>query len=388
MSLNRGNRIGAYELIRQLGAGGMGQVWLASEPRLGRKVAVKFLPPDLTSDSERVARFEQEARSASALNHPNVCHIYAVGETDAGSQYIAMELVEGETLRAHLRRTPLPVRKALNVSIQIAAALVAAHAAGIVHRDLKPENVMLRPDGLVKVLDFGLAKLTPSGVQALREGSTQTALQSAAGTIAGTVPYMSPEQARGQPVDPRTDIWSFGVLLYEMLAGRCPFTGQTSSDILVEILDREPESLTRFHPQLPAELQRIVLKTLRKNRDERYQTMRDVELDLRALLQVADSAQSHGSASMTVSREEPQQPSVKRRKLSEWLIPLAGIRRGALVAAIVVAAIASAVVFYQWNHKTTDDGPVPDRASPTLTRLTSNPVDLPITVSVISPDGR
>ena len=282
MPVGPGSRLDAYEIVGPLGTGGMGEVWLAHDTSLGRKVALKVLPAGLTSDQLRVARFEQEARAASALSHPNVCHIYALGHTADGQVYIAMELVEGETLRAHLRHAAVTIDSALNVAIQVATALSAAHAAGIVHRDVKPENVMLRPDGLVKVLDFGLAKLTASADSAAAE-SVQTALRTDAGTVVGTVAYMSPEQARGQQVDARTDIWSLAVVLYEMVAGRSPFEGQSRTDVLAAILDRDPAPIARFAPEVPPELQRIVTKALRKDRVQRYQTMQDLLLDLKAL---------------------------------------------------------------------------------------------------------
>jgi eukaryotic-like serine/threonine-protein kinase len=223
VSLGPGSRLDAYEIVRPLGSGGMGEVWLATEVRLGRKVALKFLPADLTRDPTRIHRFEREARAASALNHPNVCTIYALGETDEHQYYIAMEYVEGETLGQRLVTSRLSIREALDIAIQVAAALSVAHATGIVHRDIKPENVMLRPDGVVKVLDFGLAKLA-AAASAGTATRTELGVHTDAGKVVGTPAYMSPEQARGQQVDARTDIWSLGVMLYEMVAGRSPFT--------------------------------------------------------------------------------------------------------------------------------------------------------------------
>ena len=222
MPFEPGARLDAYEIVRPLGSGGMGEVWLATEMRLGRKVALKLLPADWMRDPSRILRFEQEARAASALSHPNVCTILALGETSDGLRYIAMEYVEGETLRRRLATTRLSIRAALDIAIQVAAALSAAHASGIVHRDIKPENVMLRPDAFVKVLDFGLAKLAVSTAEIAGADSTHLVLKTEAGVVVGTAAYMSPEQARGQEVDARTDIWSLGVLLYEMVAGRSP----------------------------------------------------------------------------------------------------------------------------------------------------------------------
>ena len=281
MPIQAGTRLGPYEVLSPIGAGGMGVVWLATELRLGRKVALKLLPADLTRDPVRIQRFEQEARAASALNHPNVCTIHALGETDDAQHYIAMEYVEGDTLRQRLARSRLSLREALDIAIQVAAAVSVAHGAGIVHRDIKPENVMLRPDGVVKVLDFGLAKLAgavPGGAD-----TTQLGVNTEAGTVVGTAAYMSPEQARGQPVDGRTDIWSLGVMLYEMIAGRSPFAGPSGTDVLAAILDRDPDPLARFAPDTPSELQRIVTKCLRKERTLRYQVVQDLLLDLEAL---------------------------------------------------------------------------------------------------------
>ena len=280
--MRAGESLGDYQLLTLLGAGGMGEVWAAHQQTLDRRVALKFLPEEVTRDPSRISRFEQEARAASALSHPNVAHIYALGQTADGQRYIAMELVEGETLRARLRSGHLPLPEAIGIAVQCASALTAAHPVGVIHRDIKPENVMIRPDGFIKVLDFGLAKLvasSPSDVAA----ATRTVVHTDADTVLGTAAYMSPEQVRGREVDQRTDIWSLGVTLYEMIAGRCPFAGESRSDVIAAILAREPAPLARFDPHVPSELQRIVGKALRKDRDERYQGMRDLLLDLQAL---------------------------------------------------------------------------------------------------------
>ena len=343
MALQPGTTLGPYEIVSLLGVGGMGEVYLAREVSLGRNVALKVLPSDFTHDVHRVARFEQEARSASALSHPNICTIYALGELSDGRRFIAMEHVAGETLRHRLTTSRLAVREAVDIGTQIAAALSAAHSAGIVHRDIKPENVMLRPDGFVKVLDFGLAKLTvPSDSAAT--ASTQTAFRTDAHTVLGTIAYMSPEQARGQQVDARSDVWALGVVLYEMAAGHSPFRGETGSDVLAAILDREPESLSRFDALISQELQRIVSKMLRKNRDERYQTMKDAELDLRAFLRVTDAGQVQVSASGSIPGHEAQVPSLKRRELSVWLNSVVGLRRGVTVAAIIAVLMGAGLV--------------------------------------------
>ena len=289
-----GESLGDYQLLTLLGAGGMGEVWAAQQQTLGRRVALKFLPEQVTRDPSRISRFEQEARVSSVLSHPNVAHIYALGQTPDGQRYIAMELVEGETLRARVRSGHLPLPEAIRFAVQVAAALTAAHAVGVIHRDIKPENVMIRPDGFIKVLDFGLAKLMASSPRDVAE-ATSTLVHTDAGTVLGTVAYMSPEQVRGREVDQRTDIWSLGVMLYEMVAGRCPFAGESRSDVIAAILDREPAPLARFEPDVPSELQRIVGKSLRKDEDERYQSMRDLLLDLRALREdlEAEARSSH-----------------------------------------------------------------------------------------------
>jgi predicted ATPase/class 3 adenylate cyclase len=290
-SLEPGSRVGSYRIVSTLGAGGMGKVYLAEDARLGRKVALKLLPASFTRDGERVRRFEQEARAASALNHPNILTIHEIGE--AGEVlFIATEYVEGETLRERLRARRPGLAEVLDIAVQTAAALSAAHEAGVVHRDVKPENLMVRPDGYVKVLDFGLAK--PTGQHTSGEDSTDSDSRARAlvhtepGVVMGTVAYMSPEQARGLETDARTDIWSLGVVLYELLAGEAPFRGATSSDVMVSVLNREPRPLARRAPAVPAELERIVTKALAKEREERYQTARDMAIDLRRLKQRLD----------------------------------------------------------------------------------------------------
>jgi len=280
--------ISHYTIVKKLGAGGMGEVYLAEDVRLGRKVALKILSAELTAHADRVRRFEQEARAASALTHPNILTIFDIGKEDS-THFIATEYIEGQTLRSALMRARMKLGEILDVSLQVAGALAAAHAAGIIHRDIKPENIMVRPDGLVKVLDFGLAKLietqapsTNSGAQTVARANTDP------GTVMGTAAYMSPEQARGQTVDARTDIFSLGVVIYEMIAGRAPFEGETASHVIVSILEKEPASLTRTSPDAPSELERIVSKALAKDKDERYQTVRDLLIDLKRLKQRRD----------------------------------------------------------------------------------------------------
>lgn len=265
----------------------MGEVYLAEDTRHhDRKVALKLLPPDLTKDETRLRRFRQEARAILALNHPNILTIYEIGEEEQ-NYFIATEFIDGVTLRTHLARNHMEIEKALDVAIQIAAALDAAHVAGIVHRDIKPENIMLRPDGYVKVLDFGLAKLTEKtpARDSLNdpEANTVPLSETDPGAVIGTTGYMSPEQARGFPIDARTDIFSFGVVLYEMVAGRAPFGGETKNDIIVALLNREPPPLARYAPAATPELERIAAKALAKDKEERYQTVKDLLIDLRGL---------------------------------------------------------------------------------------------------------
>jgi eukaryotic-like serine/threonine-protein kinase len=278
--ITAGAKFGYYEIIRQLGAGGMGEVFLAEDSRLRRKIALKVLPENIARDKDRLRRFEQEAFAASALNHPNILTIYEFG-AENGIHFLATEFVEGETLRERQRREPLTLREVLDVAAQVASALNAAHSAGIVHRDIKPENVMIRDDGLVKVLDFGLAKLTEKKTEPLdSEGETRAQVKTSPGMVMGTAAYMSPEQARGKETDARSDIWSLGVLLYEMLAGQQPFTGETTTDTLAAILHREPAPLAE---KTPPELARIIRKALQKDKDERYQTSKDLWIDLKNL---------------------------------------------------------------------------------------------------------
>ncbi len=276
-----GDVISHYRVLSRIGAGGMGEVYLAQDTSLERTVALKILPADMAASEQRMGRFIQEAKTASALNHPNIITIYEIGRAES-VLFIATEFIEGETLRERLATTSLTILEALDISVQIASALVAAHEAGIVHRDIKPENLMLRRDGILKVLDFGLAKLTGVWRPEVNSEAT-TMVETIPGTILGTVVYMSPEQARGKEVDERTDIWSSGVLLYEMIAGVLPFEQETPSDVVAAILRSDPPPLNTFLPDVPPELERIIAKSLMKNRDERYQGVKDMLVDLRRL---------------------------------------------------------------------------------------------------------
>jgi serine/threonine protein kinase len=281
--LKPGQVVGSYEIVSFISRGGMGEVYLAQDKRLGRKVALKVLPSSVTKDANRLRRFEQEARAASSLNHPNILTIHEIGEAD-GRRFITTEFVDGETLRQRISSGQLELGEALSIAEQAASAHAVAHAVGIIHRDTKPEIIMLRRDGIVKVLDFGLAKLMEEK-QAGPDDATRAMVRTSPGVVMGTVAYMSPEQARGLSVDARTDIWSLGVVLYEMLTGCGPFAGATSSDTLVSILEREPRSLNSYSPELPEALEWIVTKALTKDCDDRYQTARELLTDLRRLKQ-------------------------------------------------------------------------------------------------------
>src|SRR3989454_3333890 len=287
MTIAIGTKLGRYEIRAKIGTGGMGEVYLAQDAKLDRKVALKILPTDVATHHDRMHRFEQEAKAASALNHPNIITIFEIEQVDSVN-FIATEFIDGQTLRERMRSGPMKLGEVLEVAIQIASALSAAHDAGIVHRDIKPENLMLRRDGIVKVLDFGLAKLTdrPVATSVDTEALTRAQIKTEPGVVMGTAIYMSPEQARGLEVDARTDIFSLGVLIYEMVAGRLPFEGSNQNEIVASIIgDKAVPPLARYTQEVPVELERIVAKAARKNRDERYQTIKDLLLDLRALKQ-------------------------------------------------------------------------------------------------------
>src|SRR2546427_4185793 len=290
-----------YRIVCKIGAGGMGEVYLAQDTKLDRKVAIKFLNEEFSKDEDKLNRFVREAKAASALNHPNILTVYEIGEVD-GRNYIATDLIDGKTLRAHLSQTEsLQLNQILKVGVQICEALSAAHQAGIIHRDIKPENIMIRKDGYAKVLDFGLAKLTekkkPEEVS--MEGATKVFVNTSPGVVMGTVSYMSPEQAGGKDTDTRTDIWSLGVVLYEMAAGKVPFTGETVNHTIISIIEKEPLPLEN----VPGELQRIVRKSLTKDVEMRYQSARDLLIDLKTLQRELD-IQGELERSIVPNREQ------------------------------------------------------------------------------------
>src|SRR5437899_1035410 len=322
-----------YRIESLIGIGGMGEVYLARDERLGRKVALKLLPDSLTTDETQVSRFKNGVRSASAFNHPNILTVYEIG-AEGNRQFIATEFIEGITLRASLARGRINPHAALDIAVQVASALAAAHEAGVVHRDIKPENIMLRPDGYVKVLDFGIAKLTEQRLASDNHTSETTAvLQTRLGLVLGTAHYMSPEQARGQKVDARSDIWSLGVVLYEMVGGTPPFRGETPSDCIASILKTEPPPLSGVLSDVPLKLESILQKALRKNSDERYQTIKEMLADLRNL---KAEREAEGSSPQINTRVE----SIVRK--------IKGHKRGVLLtlAVVLLAAAAFAYSFF------------------------------------------
>ncbi len=339
-----GQMVGHYEILAPIGAGGMGEVYLAEDARLGRQIALKLLPAYFGKDEDRLRRFAQEARAASALNHPNVCVIYEVGETEDGCHYIAMEYVDGETLGQVTASRRMRIDEVLEVAVQVASGLAAAHQAGIVHRDIKPENIMVRRDGYVKVLDFGLAKLTeqpPTDVTA----PAGPRLKTDTGMVMGTGRYMSPEQARGLAVDARTDIWSLGVALYEMVTGRAPFEGATTGDLIVSILEREPPPLAQLSPDAPAKLQRIITKALQKDREERYQTAKSLLSDLKNLKQELELETQLGHSLHTGSRGRSSLRTNEAVRAA-GLQPRWWASRLILLGAVVISFVSVAGWFY------------------------------------------
>lgn len=362
-------KISHYRILEKLGAGGMGEVYLAEDMKLGRKVALKILSEEYTTNRDRLNRFEQEACAASALNHPNILTIYEVGSED-DKHFIVAEYIDGKTLRRKMGGVPLEIREILDIAVQVGSALEEAHSAGIVHRDIKPDNIMIRRNGYVKVLDFGLAKLTENSLDRTPsdgEASTRVLVQTDAGVVMGTSHYMSPEQARAKAVDARSDIWSLGVVMYEMVAGRVPFEGETATDVLVAITQKEPPPLARFAPAVPAELDWIIARALRKDRDERYQTIKELLTDLRRLKQKIEfeaelersvspesltrSTISSAQAAPTISGRVPstaEQTGPHPLSSAEYVV--SEIKRhktgASVIAAVFVLAIGTAVFLY------------------------------------------
>jgi tetratricopeptide (TPR) repeat protein len=329
-TLQPGATIGQYQIRAKVGAGGMGEVYRAHDSRLRRDVAIKVLPRDFAGDYARLQRFEQEARATSALNHPNILTVHDIGAHD-GAPFIVSELLEGEELRGYLKRGPLPRAVALDYTQQIAAGLAAAHARGIVHRDLKPENVFVTSDGFVKILDFGLAKLTEVAEASDASATTSLGAKTMPGAVMGTAGYMSPEQARGGEIDARSDIFSLGVVLYEMVAGRTPFTGANTIDVLGAILNQEPPPLRQFAPDVPASLERLIAKAIRKDPGDRYQSVKDLQVDLKAVRDELTTGKATAPATAVG-------PSARRSRLA------------LVAAALVVLALAGLGGYFYFNR--------------------------------------
>lgn len=346
-----GETFSHYRVLRVLGEGGMGVVYEAEDVRLGRHVALKFVVHKALDRKEGIERFQREARAASVLNHPNICTIHDVGEK-GGHHFLAMELLEGETLDVILARGPLPPRQLLELAGQIAEGLIAAHSRGVIHRDIKPANIFVNSGGLVKIMDFGLAKIlqTPAAEFLLGSESEITTARelTTPGFTMGTVSYMSPEQARGEDVDARADLFAFGALMYDMAIGEPPFRGSTPAVILSGVLERQPVALLERNPALPAKLQDIILKALEKNREERYQTARDMLVDIRRLLRDIDSGAAESA------RSSPRLPGVAVSSVAAGVHAAAPKRRnlGIAAAAIVAALIASVLLLWKpWGRR-------------------------------------
>jgi Tol biopolymer transport system component len=391
-----GREVGHYAILERLGRGGMGVVYRAHDTRLGRTVALKLLPPRFTRDRERLRRFEREARAASFLNHPNILTIYDIG-TDGPTPFIATEFIDGETLRERMARAPLPLAEAVRVAAQVADALVAAHEAGIVHRDVKPENIMIRRrDGYVKVLDFGLAKLTerPESAAVDTAAQAETLLRTGRGVVMGTPAYMSPEQARGQSVDTRSDVWSFGVVLYEMLTGLRPFEGETAEDMRANVLKEQPRPLPET---TPAPLREIVEKSLRKEPAARFQTFGELLAALRALQPSAGEFTPHAHAVQGVgtdaaaTRETGGEargetaPARSQTHVSSAEFIVSQIRRNKTAAVVIVAALVVAAGGTPLLVRRLNSHPAEPFAKMSVGKLTNTGR---VSQAAVSPDGK
>lgn len=329
MALNPGTKLGSYEIISLVGVGGMGEVYRAKDTRLGREVALKILPAGFARDADRLRRFEQEARAVAALNHPNILAIHDIGQQD-DTPFLVSELLEGENLRAILDRGALPQRKAIDYGVQTAQGLAAAHEKGIVHRDLKPENLFITKDGRVKILDFGLAKLAPQKTDAPEAiALTLTHEQTQAGVVMGTAGYMAPEQVRGEAADPRTDIFAFGAVLFEMLSGQRAFRRDTAAETMTAVLKDDPPELAMSEHAVTPALDRIMKRCLEKSPEQRFQSAKDLAFALEAL---------SGSAASTA-----KQQAIPAARKNKWM--------PAAAACIAIAAIAAA---YLIGSRTTE----------------------------------
>jgi eukaryotic-like serine/threonine-protein kinase len=382
--LTEGQRVGHYKIVALLGMGGMGEVYLAQDTKLGRQVALKILPASFSQEADHIRRFQQEARAISALNHPNIVTIFEIGEA-AGLSFIATEYVEGETLRLQISHRILSIPQALDIAIQITGALAAAHQVGITHRDIKPENIMVRSDGYVKIVDFGLAKLSEHPAPVPASGvRTAPNVSTSPGIIMGTANYMSPEQARGQRVDARSDIFSLGIVLYEVMTGRLPFAGETTSDAIAAILKEEPPPLSKLRPDAPATLQQIVGKALRKDREDRYQSSKELFHDLQDLRRDLDALSRLGNLSPSGSTTDPVTPRMTS-SAAYFITQIKQHKLGAGMAVVFALLVLSGIGLRLYRTS------VPREVKPPLaltnlkfTKLTST-CDA---IWAISPDGK
>jgi len=391
-ALSIGQYLGHYKVLDLLGTGGMGEVYLAQDQRLGRKIALKLLPTDFSTDQLRMHRFQQEARAASALNHPNIITIHEIGEFE-DRHFIATEFIEGRTLRQLMKRRKLTLPKAIDIAIQAASALAAAHEVGVVHRDIKPENIMLRPDGYVKLLDFGLAQLNnPQSPTTDTESLTVDNVDTAPGVLMGTVNYMSPEQTRGQRLDARSDIFSLGVVIYETIAGFSPFEGKTTSDLIAAVLKVEPLPLAQHVPDAPPDLQRIVSKALRKDREERYQTIKDMLVDLRSLkkeLEQSGAGTADGVERTVDSGDRPiattAESGIRSTSSAQYIVTeLKRHRTGtAVTLAVLIVGVVAALFTLRGSFNQKPSGML--YLNTRLTRITNDGKSHSAT---ISPDGK